>query len=38
MDLLNIMRKRILEQFPDISSEEMERRLDLAYALISNIR
>lgn len=38
MNLLNILRNRILTQFPDISSEEMERRLDLAYAIIANIR
>ena len=37
MNLLEILRQRIQASFPDITDEELELRLEIAYELMKNI-
>lgn len=38
MDILDVLRARILEQFPSISEEELQIRLDIAEKLLEDLR
>lgn len=38
MDILELLRVRILEQFPHITHEELNIRLEYAYRLINQIK